>query len=189
MNLDDLIAQIRTYASVFSGRVAGTAEFKPLEEAVNMSVPAAYVLRLDDEPGQRMAQNSVEQPLMEGLAVIVALSNTADERGQAAAETVDTIRASLWAALLGWQPTANHRGIEYQGMFLLHRDRSRIWYQFEFGALMYIGPSDGWQEAYLDNLPHFDGMHVNVDVIDPIAHPVPGPDGRIEFQTDTKTLP
>ncbi len=29
--------------------------------------------------------------------------------------------------------------------------------------------------------------HVNVDVIDPIAKPAPGPDGRIEFQLNVKT--
>lgn len=184
MNLNLVIAQIRNYCPVFSGRVAGAAEFNMLPETTAMPVPVAYVIPLDDNPGERMSLNDVRQPLMDAISIIVAVSNVADERGQSAVNTArGTIRAALWKALLGWQPEADYRGMEYQGGHLIKKDRARLWYQFDFAAYMEIGPEDGWQGVELDALPHFDGMAINVDDIDPAADPnvsYPGPDDRIE---------
>jgi len=185
MNLNLVIAQLRTYCPSFAGRVAGAAKFKQLEETASMDVPVAYVIPLDDNPGERMSLNDVRQPLIESFAVVVALSNLPDERGQAAVNSAhDTIRAELWHALIGWQPdVVTYRGVEYQGGNLLDLDRARLWYQFDFGAYMEIAPEDGWQGIELAALPHFDGLTVNVDDIDPAADAnivYPGPDGRIE---------
>jgi hypothetical protein len=189
MNLNIVIDHLRQFCPSFGGRVAGSARFKRLDESANLAIPAAYVIALDDSPGDRMSLNDVRQPLLEAFAVIVALSNTPDERGQAAINTAhDTIRAELWAALLGWQPDglmdqSRYRGIEYQGGNLLDLDRSRLWYQFDFASYMEITPEDGWQGIELGNLPHFDGFTINEDDQDPAADAniqYPGPDGRIE---------
>jgi len=169
MNINLVIAQLRTYCPSFQGRVAGSARFKKLDETTTLPTPAAYVIPLDDNPGERMSHNDIRQPLTEAFAVIVVLSNTPDERGQAAVESAhDSIRAELWAALLGWQPdglkeNSRYRGIEYQGGNLLDLDRSRLWYQFDFGAYMEIAPEDGWQGIELSNLPHFDGAKITVN--------------------------
>lgn len=190
MNLDTIINQIRQHAPVFSGRVAGAARFELLPETANLVVPAAYVVPLDDQPHGRMALNSVRQGVDDNFAVIVAISNVPDERGQAAAATaVHSIRAALWSALLGFQPTLDYRGIDYQGGTLITLDRSRLWYQYEFSAYFEITDADGWQATELAALPHFDGANINVDSIDPEADPnlqYPGPDGRIEH---TATVP
>ena len=153
---------MRTYCPSFAGRVAGAARFKMMEEAANMPLPAAYVIPLDDNPGERMSLNDVRQPIIESFAVIVALSNVPDERGQAAVNSAhDAIRAEIWRALLRFQPDpVTYRGIEYQGGNLLDLDRSRLWYQFDFGAYMEIGPDDGWQQVELNDLPHFDGATI-----------------------------
>lgn len=191
MNLNIVIAQLRTYCPTFAGRVAGSARFKRLPEDANLQVPAAYVIPLDDSPSDAQSLNDVRQSLMESFAVIVAVSNVPDERGQAAVNTAhDAVRAELWKALLGWQPDKTiYNGIVYQGGNLLDLDRSRLWYQFDFGAQMQIGPDDGWQAVELGNLPHFDGATIKYDYIDPAADPniqYPGPDGRIEH---TLTIP
>jgi hypothetical protein len=185
MNLNLVISQLRTYCPSFGGRVAGSARFKGVDEAANLLVPAAYVIPMDDSPGDPMSLNDVRQNLVESFAVVVALDNTPDERGQAAVNSAhDAIRAEIWKALLGWQPDKTiYNGVQYQGGNLLDLDRSRLWYQFDFGAEMQIGPEDGWQAIELAALPHFDGMTVNIDDIDPAADPnlqYPGPDGRIE---------
>lgn len=187
MNLNLVINQIRLHCPAFVGRVAGAAQVKRLKEDANLDVPAAYVIYLDDNPSSESSANDVRQSLTESFAVIVAVSNVPDERGQAASNAShEAIRAELWAALLGWQPDkAVYNGIVYQGGHLLDMDRSRLWYQFEFGAAMQIGPNDGWQEVELAALPHFDGMNLKVDAIDPMADQnlqYPGPDGRIEHE-------
>lgn len=51
------------------------------------------------------------------FAVVIAVSNTADDRGQAAAELIFNIRAQLLAALVGWTPdTDRYAPVLYLGM-------------------------------------------------------------------------
>lgn len=192
MNLNPVISHLRTYCPSFGGRVSGAARYKLIDENNTLDVPAAFVIPLDDNPDARMSQNDIWQPLLDAFSVVVAVSNTVDERGHAAVNSAhDTIRSELWAALLGWQPDdlgggSRYRGIEYQGGNLLALDRARLWYQYDFAAQMFISPADGWQNTELNNLPHFDGATIKVDDIDPAfdANLVPagsqGPDGRIE---------
>lgn len=182
MQLDPIIQALRARCPVFANRVAGAADFKALEESTNLAVPSAFVIPLDDNPEDNTSGNSIRQSLTDSFAVIVAISNTADEKGQGATATVHTLRIELWAALLGWQPGADYDGITYQGGQLLRMTRARLWYQFEFGAAMEIGPSDGYQATELASLPHFDGATLQLDAAaprDPNAAGT-GPDGRIE---------
>lgn len=181
MQIELIIAALRERCPSFSGRIAGAAQFKLLPETASMSVPCAFVIPMDDNPGASTSQNSVRIPLTENFAVVVAASNLFDERGQSGAHTIHTLRAELWAGLLGWRPTEDHDGIIYDGGSVIAIDRSRLWYQFDFAADMEIDGSDGWQDRELAGLPHFDGANFKFDVIEPIADPAPGPDGRIEF--------
>ncbi|MEY3760069.1 MAG: hypothetical protein RIR39_1560 [Pseudomonadota bacterium] len=160
-----VINQLRTYCPSFAGRVAGAAQFKKLSETANFSLPSAYVIPLDDSPGERMSLNDVRQPMIESFAVIVALSNVPDERGQDSIYSIYyKARKEIWAALLGFQPDpAIYRGIEYQGSNLLELDRARIWYQFDFGMYREITQEEGWQGIELDGLPHFDGLKITVN--------------------------
>lgn len=183
MQLEPIISALRTRCPSFGNRIAGAAQFKLLPENAALAVPCAFVIPLDDSPQESRAQNSVRQALTDSFAVVVAVSNVADEKGQIGAQSTHSLRAEVWAALLGWRPDLRYDGINYEGGHLLSLDRARLWYQFEFGALMEIEPSDGYQETELATLPHFDGGTINVDVIDPMADPnvqYPGPDQRIE---------
>jgi hypothetical protein len=183
MQLEIIIQALRVRCPVFGNRVAGAAQFKMLQESAALAVPAAFVIPLDDAPQESIAINSVRQSMRDSFSVIVAVSNVADERGQTAAHDIDAMRAVLWAALLGWRPTLRYDGIAYEGGSVLAMDRARLWYQFEFGALMEIEPDDGFQKVELAGLGAFESMDIKIDVIDPIADPnlqYPGPDGRIE---------
>lgn len=184
MQLEIIIQALRERCPSFSSRIGGAAEFKMLEESTAFPVPSAFVIPLDDDPKETRALNSVRQEITDSFAVVVAVSNTSDERGQAASGAVKTLRAELWAALLGWRPDLTYNGIVYEGGTLLRMNRARLWYQFEFGAETEIGPEDGWQETELAGLPHFDAATFRADFIDP-ADPnlkSPGPDGRVEIQ-------
>lgn len=191
MQLETIISALRVRCPVFGNRVAGAMQFKILPEATALAVPCAYVIPLDDNPGDSRSQNAVRMPLTDSFAVVVAISNLADEKGQASAATVHSLRAALWAALLGWQPTERHDGIVYEGGSIVALDRARLWYQFEFGAAMEIEDSDGWQGPANAALPHFDGATLKLDAID-VADPNvqnPGPDGRIEAGAEIAGLP
>ena len=184
MQLEIIIEALRQRCPSFANRVAGAAQFKLLPEATAMTVPCAFVIPMDDNPQESRSKNSVRIGLTENFAVVVALSNLADERGQGGTHTLHTLRAELWAALLGWRPSDIYDGINYDGGSLVSIDRARIWYQFDFSAEMEIDGSDGWQDTELAGLPHFDGVNFKSDFIDP-ADPNkanPGPDGRIEVE-------
>lgn len=182
MQLTVIIQALRERCPSFANRFAGAAEFKTLPEGAALPIPCGYVVPLDDSPSASGAMNSVRQTLADSFAVIVAISNLTDERGQKAAHDLHTVRAELWAALLGWRPATEYDGVVYEGGSLLSVDRARLWYQFEFSAAMEIGPSDGWQQTELAGLPHFDGAHFNSDFLDPSDPNKETPDGRIEVE-------
>lgn len=181
MDLTPIVAAVRQRCPTFAQRVAGASEYAAALASTSLATPYAFVIPLDDNPGPRQSENVQRQSLSDAFAVVVALSNAADERGQASAAAVHAIRAELWSALLGWPPAAEYEGVVYEGGSLQNLDRARLWYQFEFSAEMEIGPDDGWQG--LDDLPGLESVHISVDAIDPQADPnlqTPGPDGRIE---------
>jgi hypothetical protein len=189
MRLAPIIQRLRARCPEFSGRVAGAAEFEPLKESANLTTPAAYVLpdseRVTDDPGM----NEYQQTLRESFVVAVAVSNR-DERGQAAADELHALRASIWRALLGWVPGDGYGWIGYEGGEILHLDRARLYYQFEFGADFHITNDQTAQAADLADLPEFAEMDFGVDAIDPADPNLgrPGPDGRIEAGADI-TIP
>jgi hypothetical protein len=184
MELEETIIEaLRQRVPYFSNRVAGAAQFKLLPETAAMQVPCAFVIPLDDNPGEPQSQNALRQDVTDGFAVVVALSNVADEKGQGSVRSVRQVRRLLWSALLGWEPGEEYEAIQYEGGQILQLDRARIWYQFEFSALTQLDDDDGWQGPANAALPHFDGATVQVDVLDPIrdSHVAgDGPDGRIE---------
>lgn len=195
MELEPIIAALRTRVAYFSNRIAGAAQFKMLPETAQLQVPCAYVIPLDDSPGEHLSTNALRQDITDSFAVVVALSNLPDEKGQTSSHSVHEVRALLWSSLLGWSPSSEYEPISYEGGQLLQLDRARIWYQFEFSSVTQIDTSNSWQAAQIDDLPHYDGGSVRVDVIDPVADPnlsYPGPDGRLEGGFDyppTGSLP
>lgn len=186
MNLDLVIQQLRARAPMFGQRVAGAANFKVLPETAKLDVPAAYVIPLSEEPAAAASQNGYRQQVRDQLAVVVVLSNLAEERGQTAASSLEAVRVALFKALLGWQPTKDYDAMEFEGGQLLHLDRARMYYQFEFAAGWEIGTSDTWIAARDEELPPFEGLNVRVDMRQPFDKnraPI-GPDGTIDAGAD-----
>lgn len=186
MELESIIQALRTRLPVFGNRVAGAAQFKALSEKSALPVPCAYVIPLDDNASEPETANTCLQTITDSFAVVVAMSNKADEKGQASALNAHSMRTLLWAALLGWCPAEEYNGIVYQGSQLLKLDRAEMWFQFEFSATTQIGDADGWRGTELNGLPHLDGLDVKVDALEPFdpnaANPATGqgPDGRFE---------
>lgn len=194
MNLDSVILQIRTRAvsggtPIFGDCVAGAALFKILPEAANLPVPAAYVLPLAEQPKEASSQNGFRQGVKDQIAVVVVLDNKPDERGQVAAQSLHAVRQALFRALLGWQPTEDYDAMTFEGGQLLHLDRARLYYQFEFSAEWEIGTADTFIAVRDDEFPPFEGVNLRVDAVQPFdPNRVPagdaGPDGTIDAGAD-----
>lgn len=186
MDIAAIIAALKARAAAaFGDRIAGAAEYKRLPDSANLIMPAAYVVPLDDDAGEQTSANGYSQIVRDSFAVIVVVSNTTDERGQAGYASVAAIRAALWAALLAWKPSVAHGPIQYEGGALLDMDRARLYYQFEFSAATEIVEADTWQAVANAALGPFETLHIDVDAIDPfdpnrVAAGERGPDGTID---------
>lgn len=191
MKLNLIITQLRTYCTSFENRVAGAAEYSVIPDVTALNMPCLYVVPLDDNPEAQRSQNGYRQALRDGFAVIVRVSNKADERGQDAYDNVHDLRAEIWAALLAWQPDESYGAIEYEGGNLLALNRVTLDYKLEFSAKMELDNTDTWLVPRDAALPVLSGISINVDAIDPFADPnlqQPGPDGRIEFVVEVNDL-
>lgn len=158
MKISPIITALRQRCPMFAGRVAGASEFKPLPEGAKLALPAAYVIPLDDSAEEQRSKTDYWQSITDGFAVIVAINNSQDERGQAANDLVEVSREVLWKALLGWAPEQKYEGIAYEGGNLLRMDRGVLYYQFEFSARFEITEEQTRQWEELQALPDFDGV-------------------------------
>lgn len=185
MDLNEIIAALKARcAAVFGENVSGAAEYKRLLENANLTVPAAYVIPMDENAGEQQSQNSYRQIITDTIAVVVVVSNAVDERGQGSITSIPAIRAALCAALCGWEP-ADHGPMQYDGGSLLDLDRARLYYQFEFSADTELSEADTWLAARNAALPDLSEVGIDVDTITPfdpnrVAADAAGPDGTKE---------
>lgn len=150
MNLDLVMTQLKTYAPLFAGRVAGAANFAVgLETQVWMDLPAVYVIPLDEDSSENTDAAGLRQTITERIGIIVELDNIADRRGQAPSATLNDARAAVFAAVLNWHidPNRSPRGLYYGGGQLREFDRARLFYQFEFCLDTQYTYADGFQQA------------------------------------------
>lgn len=178
----------RTNAT-FAGRIAGAAEFAALSPDAKLAMPSAYVIPLDDSAQPNSSDNGYSQKVRDGFAVIVVLSNVADELGNSSVAQVQPTRNVLNAALLSWSPDSEHGPIEYEGGQLLDVDRARLYYQFEYASETEFTEADTWQAIANAALPAFGKLQMDVDTIDPfdpnrVAHGEKGPDGTLEVSLE-----
>lgn len=204
MNLDSVITRIKLKCPSFNQRVAGAGEFAALPQNAKVSLPAAFVIPMDDQAGEQQSANRYRQAITDRVAVVVVLDNSADRRGQAAVTSVHGIRAELWQALLIWPPGPEYDGLMYEGGQALDMDAARLYYQFEFSAEAEIGIEDTAQPGMVAALPRLASINVRADVLNPMVDPnnvvgqnynpaqpnprTEGPDGRIEAGANI-TLP
>lgn len=150
MNLDLVMTQLKAYAPLFAGRVAGAANFEEgLESQVWMGLPAAYVIPLDEDASENADAAGLRQTITERIGIIVELDNTTDRRGQAPAASLNDTRTAIFSAILNWhiEPDRSPYGIFFGGGHYLKSDRARLFYQFEFCLKNQITYADGFQQA------------------------------------------
>ncbi|QQR69113.1 MAG: hypothetical protein IPI58_09900 [Alphaproteobacteria bacterium] len=197
LDLAMIIQALRLKATSFAGRVAGAAEFQAAMDTEALQLPAAWVVPMADE-AEMLAQNVTAIRLTERFAVMVGVSNAADERGQTARVGLTALRTDVWRAILGWQPSADDGPIAYEGGDLLAMDRARMFYRLDF-SMVSEAEMPSRQADDLAALGDLEEVRIKMDMIDPAADPntppvtdpelggyhggYPGPDGRIEHET------
>ncbi len=90
----------------------------------------------------------LRQQLMETVAVVLAIGNRRDKRGEQGLDEVLVARKAVWTALVGWCPPQAHCPIRASGGQLLRLDESGVlWWQDEFITVhAYTQPQAGEAE-------------------------------------------
>lgn len=151
MTIDDVIAQLKAYAPVFAGNVAGAAEWELARDQVWLPQPAAYVVQVEDEASPNTDRTGLQQIVTQTIGIVVDLDNSADRRGQGAStDAVSQIRTAVFAAVLNWRPgSANAaRGFAYARGGYLQSNRARLIWQFDFAIETTITDHDGFQVPF-----------------------------------------
>lgn len=131
-----IIPRLRAQCPMFAGRVFGAGAYAEAAASEDVAVPCAFVVPAGDSalPNEVMSGGHL-QTVDDRFAVVVCVSNTADERGQDGAEKLHDARAELIAALCGWSPAADTDPIDYLGAESEPAiDRARIWHAFDFSS-------------------------------------------------------
>ncbi len=119
--------------------VAGAAAFSALS-GQPPATPAAYVL-IEEE--QSAENERITGPVMQrteaDIAVIIVTRNVADNTGAAAAEDVETLKAAVRAALIGFVPAGAQGGdpLTHISGNLLKAKSGNVWQRELFAAAYY----------------------------------------------------
>jgi hypothetical protein len=101
-----IITRLRTI-SAFSNRVAGAVSEEQVSEQTNLGLPRAFVLPASIEPGDTQI-SPLDQEMLVRIRILIIVSNTADERGQAGTAAFLGLAADVQQALIGWAPSSSY---------------------------------------------------------------------------------
>lgn len=132
MKVQPIIDRLKSVSTTLSGRIAGAAEFSAEVEAARLALPCAFVLRASGEATDADTVGAVVQMLTEDFAVVIAVDNTGDTRGQAGAEAIDDVLYDVIGSLLGWSPDTTHNALTMVRDDHVAIDRARLWHQVIF---------------------------------------------------------
>lgn len=112
--------------------MGGAADFTSAVDGVKQT-PSAFVL-----PNSERASGSSTGTMVTSqfntarFAVVTAVQNLRDPRGEKAQADLLPIRTAIMTALHGWQPHADYDPIEFGGGRLLQLNDQVLWWQDEF---------------------------------------------------------
>lgn len=180
MKLSPIIEELREQCPAFNRRVFGVAEFSQINESTSSEgLPAAYVIPLTETPFEPVATTRYKQTIEFTFAVVLVVSNEADEQGLNAWEQAVDLKRDVFQAILGQDDYATGRDwIQYEGASVVSLNRAALMVQLEFSINYDIDEADTRHGADIERLERFLRMFGDVDVI--------GGDGRPDGNIETK---
>lgn len=138
-----------TIVSKIKARIAATGKFKVIDGAgawasltgEPKATPAAYVI-VEEETSEENARMTgpVLQRCEVDIAVVTVARNVSDNTGGAAADEVETLKAAVRGALIGFVPEAGRDGtpITHVSGNLLKMKSGSVWHRDLFAAAFYL---------------------------------------------------
>jgi hypothetical protein len=131
-NLESVVTQLKTSSLIKS--VGGAADLASAEVDFKKA-PAAYVIPLADDAGENMLLNTnIEQEIKVSFAIVLAVTNKRDPRGEAALVDLKAAREEIFAKIYGWVPANEYTPVTYQGGKLMKLENTFLWWQERFAT-------------------------------------------------------
>lgn len=129
--IDALVARLDDDKAALGLRlVGGAAEFQAAADGNPPAFPAAYVVLLNEAPGEGSVSGLVIQRVGVTVGLCLAVRNVADAKGGAASQDMQALRAAIKASLLGWAPQEGCDPLERgPGQLLAFRPGGVMWWQ------------------------------------------------------------
>lgn len=126
-----IIDYLRTHVSKLKS-VSGAAELAAASSDLKQT-PSAFVVPMSERASpNRTGTMVVQQNNTVRFAVILAVQNLRDSRGQKANDDLRILRHDILNALHAWQPGDAFDPIEYGGGRVLRLNNQVLWWQDEF---------------------------------------------------------
>ena len=128
MNLAPIVTRLQTACPEFRA-VGGAAEYDAANTGI-LVAPAAFVVPLEDRAGENYLIGITAQRVEVLFGVIVLLTDFVNPAsGERAMNDLETYRASVRAALHGWQPQADAEPCLISGGQLFSFEPGALWWQ------------------------------------------------------------
>lgn len=114
--------------------VGGAVDFAALQKAPPAIVPAAWVVPLSERPQANVVTVGVAQRVEAGIGIVVAVRHLGDARGGGAVDVLESLRAEIRGALLGWSPAAGIDRLVSTGGDLLGFEDGLAWWMESFAT-------------------------------------------------------
>ena len=133
LNIGDVVTKLSADVSEFKA-VEGAAELEHVIKSGVRVTPSAYVLPLSEAAtSTASATMIVTQKVTTSFAVVYAVKNLSDARGNKAIETIlRDLRLKTLAALVGWGPGSGFNQCEYAGGSLLRLAKGTVYWKDKF---------------------------------------------------------
>lgn len=127
-----LVDRLKSQCSLLKD-VGGAADFAAAQEGLRNKTPSAFVVPLAENAARNSSATLVVRQLVtQQFAVILAVSNLKDSRGEKALNDLDQVREQVFEKILGWAPPGTDSVMEFSGGRLLEMDNQVVWWQDDY---------------------------------------------------------
>lgn len=124
--------------------IEGAAEFAALKSnPPRHQMPAAYVIGTSDRANPSELIGVHRQHVARGVAILLALGNMSDPRGDSATKAMELLVSKVELLLAGWKPEGASHVMQLVGGRVMGLRDQVVWRQVDFSVETRVKPTGG----------------------------------------------
>ena len=131
--IDDWVARLETHTDF---EVKGA--FDEDSARADFRRDTLFVTYYDDRADPSSARDQVLQQGVTGVAVLMAVINRRDRRGEAGQDELKAVRQAVHAAVIGWRPPGTKIPVTYRRGFAQGIRNGALWWADIYDAAMWM---------------------------------------------------